>query len=241
MRDDHNGKPGVAPWFTFMGRLTKEGYKFADEGGSILACTQKAVRRWVGSEIPGIVRAHILGVLRRSALSLNVFWGIWTMDICVAAVCGSILYRPVRNSRRTRGCRCSATGGRHPSEWVGHGYSPLTAVLQNAGGVLSKAGSGDKQVAYAGGMQGQRTNARQRFLLWCRFMTRTPLLCAYRTWTTCFARVMLFMWASPWRTVRDLRQQLTVSRPASVSIFVGGPTQRGYQVATMWTALSRIL
>jgi len=35
MRDDHNGKPGVAPWFTFMGRLTKEGYKFADEGGSM--------------------------------------------------------------------------------------------------------------------------------------------------------------------------------------------------------------
>lgn len=35
LRDDHQGKPGVAPWFTFMGRLTKDGYKFVGEDGNI--------------------------------------------------------------------------------------------------------------------------------------------------------------------------------------------------------------
>lgn len=35
MKDDHSGKPGVAPWFGFMARLTKDGYKFQDQDGGM--------------------------------------------------------------------------------------------------------------------------------------------------------------------------------------------------------------
>lgn len=35
MKDDHKGKPGVAPWFSFMARLTNDGYKLMDESGNL--------------------------------------------------------------------------------------------------------------------------------------------------------------------------------------------------------------
>eukprot|EP00903_Cladosiphon_okamuranus_P006652 g6495.t1 len=33
MKDDHKGKPGMAPWIGFMARLTNDGYKFENQDG----------------------------------------------------------------------------------------------------------------------------------------------------------------------------------------------------------------
>eukprot|EP00752_Nemacystus_decipiens_P009455 g8454.t1 len=35
MKDDHKGKPGVAPWFAFVARLTNDGYEVVNEDGSM--------------------------------------------------------------------------------------------------------------------------------------------------------------------------------------------------------------
>ena len=33
MKDDHKGKPGMAPWISFMARLTNDGFKFESRDG----------------------------------------------------------------------------------------------------------------------------------------------------------------------------------------------------------------